>query len=76
MKVKIARDLAKGLVVDLDGAVAGLETEDRHTSAASAMIVGARLFAGLCVNFARIADALEDIADQMEDQSNAKDSSS
>ena len=65
MKTKEARLLAKGIIVDLDGALAGdtRGIEDRHTAAASAMILGARLLGGLCVNIARIANAVEVIAD-------------
>lgn len=67
MKARRAKDVAAGLIVDLDNTLAG-ETrpeEDRHSAAASALILAARLFGGLCVNIARIADALEDIADSV-----------
>lgn len=67
MKTKLARDLANGLIVDIDGAIAGLPTEPeaRHSAAMSAIIVAARLAGGLCVNMARIAKAAEDIADKL-----------
>lgn len=65
MKTKEARALAKGLVVDLDGAMAGQTRpdEDRHSAAMSAVILGARLVGGMAINLARIAYALECIAD-------------
>lgn len=65
MKTKDARELVKGLIVDLDGAIAGdpRDLEARHSAAASAAILGARLLGGMAVNLARIAAALEDIAD-------------
>lgn len=70
MKTKEARGLAKSIIVDIDGAIAGdpSKPEDRHSAAASAAILAARLLGGVCVNLARIAQALEDIADTMEDQ--------
>lgn len=74
MKTKEARALAKSIIVDLDGAIAGdpRQLEDRHSAAASGAILAARLFGGLCVNAARIAQALEDIADSMEDQNDTE----
>lgn len=75
MRAKRASDLVKGIIVDLDGALAG-ETrgiEDRHSAAASALILGARLLGGACINIARIAAAAERIADVMEDESEAPD---
>jgi hypothetical protein len=63
-----ARELAKSLIPDIDGVLAGEHRpiEDRHSAGASAIITATRLFGGLCVNMARIAAALEDIADEME----------
>lgn len=60
--------LAKSLIVDIDEAICGVHrpVEDRHSAAASALILAARLIGGACVNLARIADALEDIADNTE----------
>lgn len=69
MRVKRAADLVKGIIVDLDGALAG-ETrriEDRHSAAASAAILTARLLGGACINIARIAAAIERIADTMDE---------
>jgi len=65
MKSRRANDLAKSLIIDIDGALAGVSRplEDRHSAAASALILGARLLGGACVNLARIAGALEEIAD-------------
>lgn len=76
MKTKLARDLAKGLIVDIDGAMSGQERDiaERHTALASAVIVGARLLAGACVNLARLAQAAEDIADHMYEESEGKES--
>ncbi len=68
MKTKEARALTSSIIVDIDGALAG-ETrppEDRHSAAASALILGARLLGGIAVNVARIAYALERIADNTE----------
>lgn len=68
MKARRASDLAKSLIVDLDGVLAG-ETrplEDRHSAAASAAITAVRLAGGFCVNVARIAAALETVADAVD----------
>lgn len=67
MKRRRASDLAKSLIVDIDEAICGVSrpVEDRHSAAASAAILAARLAGGLCVNIARIADALDDIADHL-----------
>lgn len=67
MNRKRARDLGKSLIVDLDGALASVNRpiEERHSAAASALITAARLLGGMAVNHARIADALDYIADQM-----------
>ncbi len=68
MKTKEARALAKSIIVDLDGAIAGDPRDEmaRHSAAASAAILGARLLGGIAVNMARIAHALECIADNTE----------
>jgi hypothetical protein len=68
MKTKEARSLAQGIIVDLDGAIAGdpRDEEARHSAAASAAILGARLLGGMAINMARIAYALERIADNTE----------
>lgn len=65
VKTRRASDLAKSLIVDIDEAVCRVSrpVEDRHSAAASAVILAARLAGGLCVNVARIADALDDLAD-------------
>lgn len=69
MDRKRAKALAKSLIVDIDGVLAGEHRpiEDRHSAAASAAILTARLLGGVCVNIARIAAALEDIADSTEE---------
>lgn len=66
MRRKRANDLGKSLIVDLDAVFAAVTRpeEERHTAAASAAITAARLLGGLCVNIARIADSLDDIADR------------
>lgn len=67
MKPRRARELAKALLPDIDGMLAG-ETrtlEDRHSAGASALLLATRLFGGVCINIARIADALDDIAYHM-----------
>lgn len=68
MKTKEARGLAKSLIVDLDGVIAGDPKDEmaRHSAAASAAILATRLIGGIAVNIARIAGALEEIADAME----------
>ena len=68
MKTKDARALAEGITRDLDNAMAGKTRpeEERHTAAMSAVIVGARLLGGVAINVARIAHALERIADNTE----------
>lgn len=65
MHSRRAKELAKSLIPDIDGAIAGVSRpiEDRHSAAASALITVARLAGGLCINVARIADALDDLAD-------------
>jgi hypothetical protein len=68
VKIKEARDLAKGIIVDLDEALAnGGErgVEARHSALASAGILAVRLLGGIVINTSRIAKALEDIADKM-----------
>lgn len=68
MKTKEARGLAKSIIVDLDGAIAGDPKDEmaRHSAAASAAILAARLLGGIAINVARIAAALEDIADTID----------
>ncbi len=68
MKTKEVRALAKSIIVDIDGAIAGDPRDEmaRHSAAASAAILGARLLGGIAVNMARIAYALERIADNTE----------
>lgn len=68
MKTKEARGLVKSIIVDLDGAIAGNPKDemDRHSAAASAATLAARLLSGIAVNIARIAAALEDIADTLD----------
>ncbi len=70
MKAKRASDLVKGLIVDVDGAIAGDPRDEaaRHSAAASAAILAVRLLGGACINLARIAAAAERIADITEDQ--------
>jgi predicted HAD superfamily phosphohydrolase YqeG len=66
-----ARDLVKGIIVDLDNALAsnGKEAlDERHSALASAMMLGVRLVGGIAVNSARIATALEKIEAKMEDR--------
>lgn len=61
VKVKTARDVAKSLLVDVDAIICGEQRpeEDRHTAQASAAVLVVRLFGGICINIARIADALD-----------------
>lgn len=61
MKIATARDVAKSLLVDVDAIICGEQrpVEDRHSAAASATILAVRLFGGICINMARIADALD-----------------
>lgn len=68
MKSKEARRLAESLIVDLDGVIAGQTRpiEERHNAAASAAILATRLIGGMAINLARIAYALERIADNTE----------
>lgn len=68
MKTKEARGLVKSIIVDLDGAIAGDPKDEmaRHSAAASAAILAARLLGGIAVNIARIAGALEEIADTID----------
>lgn len=66
-----ASDLVKGIIVDLDAALAsnGREAlDERHSALASAMMLGMRLFGGAAINIARIASAMEKIEQKMEDQ--------
>lgn len=68
MKTKEARSLVRGLIVDLDGAICNTprDPDDRHSAAASAAILATRLLGGVAINVARIAFALERIADNTE----------
>jgi hypothetical protein len=68
MKSKDVRALVREIIVDLDNTLAGDKRpeEDRHSAAASALILTARLLGGVAVNQARIAFALERIADNTE----------
>lgn len=62
MSPKRASDLVKGIIVDLDEALAsnGKEAlDERHSALASAMMLGVRLLGGVAINTARIATALE-----------------
>lgn len=65
MKTREARALAQSIIVDIDGAICNTprDPEDRHSAAASAAILAARLMGGMAINLARIANALEIIAD-------------
>ncbi len=71
MSPKRASDLVKGIIVDLDAALAsnGREAlDERHSALASAMMLATRLLGGTAINLARIATAAERIATTMEDQ--------
>lgn len=70
MKARKVADLAKGLLVDVDGAIAGdpRDPAARHSAAASAAILATRMFSSIAINIARIADSLERIEANMEDQ--------
>jgi hypothetical protein len=62
MSPKRAGDLVKGIIVDLDAALASngeKMLDERHSALASAMMLGVRLFGGMAINTARIATALE-----------------
>lgn len=61
MKMKTARDVAKSLLIDVDAIICGEQrpVEERHSAAASAAVLAVRLFGGICINIARIADALD-----------------
>lgn len=73
MSPKRASDLTKGIIIDVDNALAGVArpVEDRHSAGVSALILGVRLIGGACVNLARIASAAERIASIKEDESEA-----
>lgn len=74
MSPRRASDLVKGIIVDLDAALAsnGKEAlDERHSALASAMMLGTRLLGGMAVNSARIATALEKIETKMEGPTNA-----
>lgn len=61
MKVKTAHGVAKSLLIDVDNVIAGVTRppEERHSAMASAAVLTVRLFAGVCINIARIADSLD-----------------
>ena len=61
MKVKTAHDVSKSLLIDVDNVICGVTrpVEERHSAAASAAMLGVRLLCGVCINMARIADALD-----------------
>jgi hypothetical protein len=70
MKPARAADLVKGIIVDLDAALAsnGREAlDERHSALASAMMLTVRLLGGTAINISRIAVALERIERKMED---------
>lgn len=68
MKARKVAELAKGLLVDVDGAIAGDPRDEaaRHSAAASAAILATRLLGSIAINIARIADSLEGIEAGME----------
>jgi hypothetical protein len=61
MKVKTAHGVAKSLLIDVDNVICGVTRppEERHSAMASAAVLTVRLFCGVCINMARIADALD-----------------
>lgn len=62
MSPKRASDLVKGIIVDLDNALASNgkdNLDERHSALASAGMLAMRLFGGAAINLARIATALE-----------------
>ena len=65
MKTKEARGLAASILIDVDAIITGTPRDEmeRHTAAASAAVLATRLIGGLAINVARIAAALEEIAD-------------
>lgn len=69
MKTGQARRLVDSLIVDIDGVIAhqGRPPEERHSAAASAAILTARLLGGMCINLARLTHAVERLADAAED---------
>lgn len=65
-----ASDLVKGIIVDLDAALASNGKEmldERHSALASAGMLTMRLVGGMAINLARIATAMERIEKKMED---------
>lgn len=68
MKADRAADLVKGILVDVDAALAGEQRDiaDRHSAIASAGMLSIRLIGGACINLARIANALNKIAHHLE----------
>lgn len=76
MSPKRATDLVKGIIVDLDAALAsnGKEAlDERHSALASAMMLGTRLIGGMAINMARIATALEKMEARDAEQDNSRD---
>lgn len=63
-------DLVRGILTDVDGAIAGITRpiEDRHSAAVSAGMLTIRLLGGACINLARLVNAAERIATAMEDR--------
>jgi hypothetical protein len=79
MSPKRATDLVKGIVVDLDAALASNgkdNLDERHSALASAMMLGVRLFGGATINLARIAGAMERIDKRMEADADLRQSES
>lgn len=67
MRTKEAKGVAASILIDVDAIITGTPRDEmeRHTAAASAAVLATRLLGGMAVNIARIATALEDIADMM-----------
>lgn len=61
MKVKTTHAVAKSLLIDVDAILCGEQRpiEERHSAAASAIILATRMACGVCINLARIADSLD-----------------
>lgn len=68
MKARKVAEIARGLLVDVDGTIAGdpRDPAARHSAAASAAILATRLVGSMAINLARIADNLNRIATAME----------
>ena len=72
MSPKRATDLVKGIIVDLDNALASNGREalpERHSALASAGMLAMRLVGGMSINLARIATSLERMERHLEAQS-------